>query len=248
MSLTMAKESIMVLVEKSVMVVSTEAAFEVLNLTNYPLSPETLGTKSNKGALLKTLSADIKDLDTPFLKNVVTQSKALAKQGDVLKSIMSKEEMDYFIDFGEKQLGLSLSMLRATRTMIAAGEELGERAFMRQRYPAIRYQNFFQEHPLTAAKLMDTIRYSFYMAYMDGLEAVKVVSDAFGGKAPKKLNIVSGSMDDVLASGNPKVAMWQPYIRAGKCAGKAGLAGLLMPVVDQGITKFNVIHNVPYNR
>lgn len=248
MSLTMTKQDIMACVENSVMVTATEAAFEVLNVTSYPLSPETLGTKSNRGALLRTLNADIKDLDTPFLRNVVTQSKVLAKQGEVLQSIMSKDEMDEFIQFAEKQLGLSLCMLRATRNMVAMGEELGERAFKRERHSAVRYQNFFQEHPITEAKLMDTIRFSFYMAYMEGLEVVKVACDALGGKAPNRLSIVSGSMNDVLESGDPRAAMWQPYIRAGKCAGKAGLAGLMMPTVDEGIAKFSAIHNTPYNR
>lgn len=236
------------LVKKSVIITTLEGIYEVINLANYPVVAEMIGTNPSRTQLLRALSADIQELRTPFLKGVVTQSKDLARQGRTLESVMSRDEMDELIYFAETELGLSMSMLRATRSMVAIGRELGDRAFKRERYTDIRYLNFFREHPITESKMMDTIKFTLSMAYLDGLEVLKKDAEVLKCKIPEKLDIESGYIDEIMAIGDLRAALWQAYIRAQKCSGKAGLAGIMMPVVDRGIAKYSAINNAPHNR
>lgn len=236
------------LVKKSIVATTLEGVYEVLNLANYPVVAEMIGTNPSKTQLLRALDADIKELRTPFLKGVISHSKSLAEQSKTLESAMSKEEMDLLIDFAENELGLSMSMLRATRSMIAIGNELGERAFRRERYTDIRYLNFFKDHPITESKMMDTIKFTLSMAYLDGLEVLKKDAIKLKCKIPEKVEIESNFMDEVLKIGDLSAALWQCYVRAQKCSGKAGLAGIMMPTVDRGIAKFSTANTGQYRQ
>ena len=236
------------LVKKSIVAATLEGVYEVLNLVNYPVVADMIGTNPSRTQLLRALDADIKELRTPFLKGVISHSKSLTEQGKAIEKAMSKKEMDLLIDLAENELGLSLSMLRATRSMLAIGNELGERAFRRERYTDIRYLNFFKDHPITESKMMDTIKFTLSMAYLDGLEVLKRDARKLKCEVPKKVEIESDFMDEILEIGNLSAALWQCYVRAQKCSGKAGLAGIMMPVVDRGIAKFSTINNAPHNR
>lgn len=227
-----------------------ECLFEILNVCNYPLmeipeAPKNRSVITTRLSIMDIIREEVAVLKTPFINDVVNRWKSMVNQGEMLEKAISHEVVDKLIEFADS-LGLSASMTRSTRQIIAKTEQYGPSVFKRER-GHIRYLDFIQDHPIKRDKLLGAVELSMAMAYLEGLEILKKASELQGFEnisMDMDINLKSGFLErlqqDLDSNKLAKDLLANYCSKAQKFAEKCNFVGLFTQTLDEAIASYEL--------